>query len=103
VFDCFGGEIVSLAMANNMKKELCIEAIKVAFKTRKPQNGIVIHSDAGSQYTSDAYKATLGSFHAIQRAYHKNCVNAQKEVRYEHGTKEREERKGHHRSDVGHD
>jgi transposase InsO family protein len=66
VFDCFGGEIVSLAMDTNMKKELCIEAIKAAFKTRKPQNGIIVHSDAGSQYTSDAYKKILGSFHAIQ-------------------------------------
>jgi transposase InsO family protein len=66
VFDCFGGEIVSLAMENNMKKELCIEAIKAAVKTRKPQNGIIVHSDAGSQYTSDAYKKTLGSFHAVR-------------------------------------
>ncbi len=66
VFDCFGGEIVSLAMDTNMKKELCIDAVKAAFKTRRPQNGIIVHSDAGSQYTSEAYKRFLGKERAIQ-------------------------------------
>ncbi len=66
VFDCFGGEIVSLSMDTNMKKELCIEAIKTAFHKRKAGSGVIVYSDAGSQYTSDAYKETLGSFHAIQ-------------------------------------
>ena len=49
-----------------MKKELCIQAIKDAYKSRKPGNGVIIHSDVGSQYTSDQYKKTLGGFHAIQ-------------------------------------
>lgn len=36
VFDCFGGEIISLAMDTNMKKELCISAVEAAFKLRNP-------------------------------------------------------------------
>ncbi len=66
IFDCFGGEIISLAMDNHMKKDLCIGAIKEAYKTRNPGNGVIIHSDAGSQYTSEKYKETLGRFRAIQ-------------------------------------
>lgn len=66
VFDCFGGEIISLAMDTNMKKELCIDAVKIAFKMRKPGSGVIVHSDAGSQYTSEAYKMMLGNYHAIQ-------------------------------------
>jgi transposase InsO family protein len=31
-----------------------------------PGNGVIIHSDAGSQYTSEQYKKTLGNFHAVQ-------------------------------------
>ena len=34
VFDCFSGEIVSLAMDRNMKKELCICALKAAFEAQ---------------------------------------------------------------------
>jgi transposase InsO family protein len=66
VFDCFGGEIISLAMDNNMKKELCIQAVKDAYKSRNPGNGVIIHSDAGSQFTSDQYKKVIGDFRAIQ-------------------------------------
>lgn len=65
VFDCFGGEIISLSMANNMKKELCIQTIEEAYKCRIPGNGVIVHSDAGSQYTSEQYKKTLGNFHAV--------------------------------------
>lgn len=66
VFDCFGGEIISIAMDTNMKKELCISAVESAFKLRTPCSGVIVHSDAGSQYTSDAYKHMLGKYHAIQ-------------------------------------
>lgn len=60
--DCFGGEIISLAMDDNMKKELCIKAAKEAYILRKPKSGFLFHSDAGSQYTSLKYKIE----HAIQ-------------------------------------
>ena len=66
VMDCFGGEIISLAMDDNMKKELCIKAAKEAYKLRKPKSGFLFHSDAGSQYTSLKYKIELGKMHAVQ-------------------------------------
>lgn len=66
VMDCFGGEIISLAMDDNMKKELCLKTASDALKMRKPQSGLIFHSDAGSQYTSDAYKKFLGKNRVIQ-------------------------------------
>ncbi len=66
VFDCFGGEIVSLAMDTNMKAGLCVEAVTSALKTRRPGSGVIVHSDAGSQYTSEAYRKMLGTYHALQ-------------------------------------
>lgn len=66
VFDCFGGEIISLAMDTNMRKELCISAVEAAFDLRKPGSGVLVHSDAGSQYTSEAYRLALGKHHAVQ-------------------------------------
>jgi Transposase and inactivated derivatives len=66
VFDCYAGEIVSLATDTNMKKELCMKAVEDAYRTRNPGNGVIIHSDAGSQYTSGPYKELLGKFHAVQ-------------------------------------
>lgn len=66
VFDCFGGEIISLAMDTNMKKKLCISAVEAVFKLRNPCSGVLVHSDAGSQYTSGEYKLMLGKHHAVQ-------------------------------------
>ena len=66
IMDCFGGEIIALAMDDNMKKELCIKALKEAYTVRKPGDGVIHHSDAGSQYTSTAYKIELARHHAIQ-------------------------------------
>lgn len=66
VMDCCGGEIVACAMDTNMKKQLCIKAVTEAWKNRKPESGIICHSDAGSQYTSKAYKKVLGQLHIEQ-------------------------------------
>ena len=59
VIDCFNGEIVALEMRNNMKKELCIDTIKQLAQQYPDLKGTIIHSDRGSQYTSEAFKEEL--------------------------------------------
>lgn len=66
IFDCYNGEIISLAMDTNMKKELCIKMITEAYKNFDIKSGAIIHSDSGSQYTSGKYKKTLGQLHTVQ-------------------------------------
>ena len=66
LLDCYNGEIIALAMDTNMKKELCIKTITEAYKNFDIKDGVIIHSDAGSQYTSSEYKKTLGQLHAVQ-------------------------------------
>ena len=58
ILDCFNGEILSLVMRENMKKELCIDTLKAA-GMRYPVRGAILHSDGGSQYTSGDFKAQL--------------------------------------------
>lgn len=58
ILDCCNGEILSLVMRDNMKKELCIDTFKALTKRYK-LNGAILHSDRGSQYTSDAYRNEL--------------------------------------------
>jgi len=66
IMDCFGGEIIALAMDDDMKKELCIKALRDAYELRKPEDGVINHSDSGSQCTSKAYKIELAGHHALQ-------------------------------------
>ena len=42
-----------------MTEELTIRALKMALMQRKPQTGILHHSDQGRQYTSRAYQTLL--------------------------------------------
>ena len=58
ILDCFNGEVLSLCMENNMRKELCIDTV-TATACRFPIRGAILHSDRGSQYTSDAFRETL--------------------------------------------
>jgi transposase InsO family protein len=65
VFDCFDGQIVGLAMDDNMRKELCIRAFEQAC-LRHNAYGMIFHSDRGSQYTSHKFREILESRGAIQ-------------------------------------
>ena len=58
ILDCFNGEILSLIMRDNMKKELCLDTLK-AVTHRYKLDGTILHSDRGSQYTSDAFRQEL--------------------------------------------
>lgn len=57
ILDCCNGEILSLIMRNNMKKQLCIDTVKAL--SRYPVKGAILHSDRGSQYTSGEFRETL--------------------------------------------
>ncbi len=50
VLDCYNGETVGLAMADHMRKELCIEAFEPACKAFSAR-GMILHSDRGSSIT----------------------------------------------------
>ena len=65
IMDCFNGEILSLCMDNNMRKELCIDTLKAA-AGRFPIRGAILHSDRGSQYTSDAFRQEMKNCGVIQ-------------------------------------
>ena len=65
IVDCFNGEIISLVMRSNMRKELCIDTFNAAAK-RFPLNGAILHSDRGSQYTSEAFREKLSNAGVLQ-------------------------------------
>ena len=54
VLDVFSRKVVGWAMANHLRTELVLEALNMAIGQRRPQ-GVIHHSDRGSQYTSLAF------------------------------------------------
>lgn len=65
VLDCYNGEIVGLAMDDNIKKELCIRAFRFACQAQRPY-GMILHSDRGSQFTSSAFRKLLAQYGVVQ-------------------------------------
>ncbi len=60
--DLFTHEIVGYAMGERMTKNLVSESLFRAVETRRPKQGLMHHSDRGSQYCSYEYQALLRKF-----------------------------------------
>ncbi len=51
VMDCFSRRVVGWSMSESMRAELVVAALEMAVGRRRPDRGLVHHSDQGSQYS----------------------------------------------------
>ena len=66
IFDCFNGEVLGLCMRDNMKANLCVQTVENACRAYPALRGAILHSDRGSQYTSEIYRKTLARYGILQ-------------------------------------
>jgi transposase InsO family protein len=59
VLDCYSRMIVGWQLASHMRTELVLDALEMANGLRRPDAGLIAHSDRGSQYTSIRYTERL--------------------------------------------
>jgi len=55
VLDAFSRRVVGWAMADHLRTELVLSALEMAIWHRRPDPGVIHHSDQGCQYTSIAF------------------------------------------------
>jgi transposase InsO family protein len=60
--DLFNGEIVGYAMGERLSRNLVSQSLLRAVTTRRPEKGLLHHSDRGSQYCSHEYQSLLKQF-----------------------------------------
>jgi len=60
--DLFNGEIVGYAMGERITKNLVSQSLFRAVASKRPAEGLIHHSDRGSQYCSYEYRELLGQF-----------------------------------------
>ena len=65
VMDLFSRKIVGWAMSNHLKASLVKEALSTAYWRRKPESGLIHHSDRGSQYAGGNYRKLLEQYGMI--------------------------------------
>jgi putative transposase len=62
VEDLFSRRVVGWSMADNMESRLVVDALEMAVRRRLPGEGLLAHSDRGSQYASEHYQLLLGNY-----------------------------------------
>src|SRR5690606_29049058 len=62
VMDLYSRKIVGWAMAPAMPAELVVAALQMAVQQRRPEPGLILHSDRGSQYASETYQTLLTQY-----------------------------------------
>ena len=102
VMDLFSRKIIGWSIRDNMKKELPFEALQQAIMIRDPGEGLIHHSDRGSQYCSKDYTGLLteremkGSMSRKGDPYDNACIESfhatiKKELIYRHKWETREQ------------
>lgn len=76
LIDLFSRKVVGWALADHMRTDLCMEALRSALATRQPPPGLIHHSDRGSQYASAAYRELLAQHQVTQSMSRRgNCLD----------------------------
>ena len=61
IIDLYSRKVVAHSISQKHSTQLITGAFKNAFKTRQPDDGLIFHSDRGSQYTAHAMEKLLKS------------------------------------------
>lgn len=68
ILDLYSRKIIAWRLSTTMETGLVIDTLQDALSTRSIKEGLILHSDRGSQYTSNDYNAFLEKYH-IQHSY----------------------------------
>jgi transposase InsO family protein len=64
--DLYSRTIVGWALGKTMETSLILYALSMALNRRRPQEGLMLHSDRGVQYCSDDFRKVLADNHIVQ-------------------------------------
>ena len=61
IIDLFSRQVVGWSMSKRMEKKLVMDSLRMAIWRRRPNPGVIFHSDRGSQYCSNDFQKMLKS------------------------------------------
>jgi len=62
VLDLYSRQVVGWSMQPHMQTSLVTDALRMAWFRRRPELGLIFHSDRGSQYCSHAFQDVLSAY-----------------------------------------
>jgi putative transposase len=74
IMDLASRKIVGWSIKPRMTQDLVCDALASAYWARRPKPGLIMHTDRGSQYASDAYQRFIHDYKMVQSMSRKgNC------------------------------
>lgn len=59
VLDLHSKKVIGYSFSRNMTTDIVVEALENAYSTQRPSNELILHTDLGSQYTSQEFQNLL--------------------------------------------
>ena len=59
MLDLFSRQVVGWSIQPRMTQQLVVDALRMAWFRRRPEPGVIVHSDRGSQHCSHLFQSTL--------------------------------------------
>jgi len=76
VLDLHSRSVVGWAMGNHLQRDLVMDAFKQAIQRRRPEAGLIFHSDRGVQYACSDFRELIKENNAVQSMSGKgNCYD----------------------------
>ena len=66
ILDVFNRQVVGWSIDSKLSHELLADALRKALRNRKPERGVMFHSDRGTQYASYAFRDLMERYGFVQ-------------------------------------
>lgn len=76
IIDLFSRKVVGWSMSASLATEFVTNALEMAVQSRRPEAGLIFHSDRGVQYVSGEFREVLSQHNIVQSMSRKaNCLD----------------------------
>ena len=73
IIDLFSRKVISWLLSDQPDADFVIRTFKKAYRSRNCPQGLLFHSDRGSQYTASAFRKLLDELNVVQSFSAKGC------------------------------
>lgn len=91
VLDLHTKKVVGYKFSRTMTTDIVIDALENAVNSQKPEPGLILHTDLGTQYTSETFQEKLKEYEMIPSFSRKGCPYDNACIESFHATLKKEE------------
>ena len=91
VMDLHSKKIIGYHFSKQMTTDIIVQALKNAYASQRPKDTVILHTDLGSQYTSQDFKNLTSELNIVQSFSRKGCPYDNACIESFHATLKKEE------------